>query len=235
MSKSDLQLIIDYYETEKNSVEISLADCVAEGDYQMAKYHSGELVRLDFKLGTLYRLNGTHNILRYPLEFKKRRLLSMLREFPDNPSRRFYIDQVAGIDQQLNDIGLHIKPPALSGQEFDDAVFDVVEGRKTGFRLHLKKEVNLWIDFRSAGNTILLVTITPLQQIKDEDIQYLLPENAFSTIGFQHASATDTWSYSYDTAGFKSAEAIKALSARIIFDIFYFIRLDQPACIEFYD
>ena len=192
MSASDLQLIIDYYGTEKTSIEISLADCVAEGDYEMAKYLSGELARLEFTLGTLYRLQGNYNMLRFPLEFKKRRLQSMLREFPDNPSRQFYMDQVAGIDQQLSTISLHIKPAVMSGQEFDDAVFDVVEGRKTGFRLTLKKEVNLWIDFRSAGNTILLVTITPLQQIKDEDIQYILPENAFITLGFQHASATDT-------------------------------------------
>lgn len=234
MYESDLQLIIEYYETEKTSIEISLADCVAEGDYEMAKYLSSELGRLDFKLGALYRQQGNDNMLRYPLEFKKRRLRSMLREFQDNPSRQFYIDQIAGIDQKLSAISLHIKPAAMSGQEFDDAVFDVVEGRKKGFRLHLKKEANLWIDFRSAGNTILLVTITPLRQIKEEDIQYLLPENAFSTLGFQHSSAADSWSYSYATAGFKSADAIKTLVARIIFDIFYFIRLDQPAYIEFH-
>ena len=139
MSASDLQLIIDYYGTEKNSIEISLADCVAEGDYEMAKYLSGELTRLEFTLGTLYRLQGNYNMLRYPLESKKRRLQSMLREFPDNPSRQFYMDQVAGIDQQLSTISLHIKPAVMSGQEFDDAVFDVVEGRGNRFQAYPQK------------------------------------------------------------------------------------------------
>ena len=234
MPLSDLQEVIEYYENEKRWLTASIREFLSDEEYLMAHYQSEGLSRIKHTLRILHGFQNPYYDRTELLTYQKESLEKAISK----PGEHLLgIDQLkqwlTEIEAELLELTGKKYEQRPDRQEFDDAIFDIVEGRSQGFRLHLKKESHFWIDFRLQDRHFIKISITPVHAITEE---YLLGNYQIDTIknlGFDFDEATGILHYSYTITGFKTAFFIKTLVARIIFDVFYFKEFDNPSFMEY--
>jgi hypothetical protein len=231
MVKSALQELIEFYELEKAGLEISIKTFLEELEYKMAHYQLRGLKKVNKTLQTLYNLADPLYDTRTRLESEKNVYEKLRNEWKNNA---YFDEKIIKIDQLLEALSREKTKQALDGQEFDDALYDVIEGKTKGFRFHLRKSANFWIDFRTANDTTMIISVTPTTQITEDYFLTKSHIHGFTGLGFIFNKAAGTLEYVYHTTSFKNVFFVKILIARIIFDIFYYKVFDHPAFIEYY-
>jgi hypothetical protein len=220
--QSDLDLLIELYEGEKQSLERMMKEYIDEFEYLAAYHHSEALAFINHQLYFLYKFKG-------PLHEEKERLERMIKMLPKindeklAPYMRPHWEK--GIEDQKNKVKLLSEQKSKwfnDNQEIDDALFDLYERKSKKIRLLLDSEDNFYLDFELMQNNILVISIEldavlNSDNIFREDDTYDRP---FKGLGFKLNDKGDKLLYQYDMTGFKEATPIKMLLSRIVYDVY---------------
>src|SRR5678816_4545734 len=63
------------------------------------------------------------------------------------------------LNEQMQNLNNRIKKQSLDGQEFDDAIYELIEKKIESFRFHLKKQDNLFLEFRLQHEKVMIIFI----------------------------------------------------------------------------
>lgn len=222
--KSDLDQIIEYFESEKLSLASSIKKYLLENDYLYAHYQQEELWRIDRQLSQL-------NYLRDPLYFKKQeleRLKEVFNRFSDDDRLKFIYQR--RITERENEIKISV----LTGNYFndtqvlDDALFNLYNGKFREFKLCLNKASNLYVYFELKAECILSISMSSAmimemygydkENYDDEDNEREL--FILKKMGFKQMGESDRIVYLFNMNNFKDANAVKILLSHIIYDVF---------------
>ena len=146
--------------------------------------------------------------------------------------RNHFEEKRKQLDEQIRILNEKPKEQRLDGQEFDDAIYELIEMKIAGFKFHLIKNDNLYIDFQLQGENKIFISINPDVRSGHHDIFHV--KQKLLALGFIYNKEKDYIEYFYDLSTFKNSFAIKILVSRIVFDVFYYQSLDNPAYIEKY-
>jgi len=228
MNKSDLIELIEYLESEKENLNKQQQDCLSQYDYKGAHYFSIALGEVNRQLEILYNFSDSLYDEKQRLENYK----SFLKVDSEGLKKAFS-ERIKEIEDRIVQLNSSTKDQKLDGQEFDDVIYELIEKQISGFKFHLKRKENCYLDFKLYDNRTILVSTNPLDHLKDEyAINYL--NDKFYALGFVFNAKTSSMEYFYSLEKFKNSIEIKTLTSRIIFDIFYYKELDNPALIEKY-
>lgn len=223
--KSDLDQIIEYFESEKQLLELSIKENLAEYDYLYAHYQQEGLWRLNSHLNTLKQF-------RDPLFNKKRDIESSIEwmsRFENTDSGRFYKRNIAERKLALEKLSRdRVIEYFNDSQVIDEALFDLYERRIRKFRLCLNEEDNFNIDFEITGE---LLRITHQPDFESSNYDYAIhfgddDDDAYrhplEKLAFEWSADNKVLVYHYDIKEFREALPVKILLSRIIYEKFNF-------------
>ena len=228
--KSDLDQIIEYFEGEKKSLEVSIKKSLAEYDYLYAHYQQEGLWRLDSHLGALKRFKDPFYVKKSLLE---RWIRWMDSSFEDGERSAFDKEQIVETRNELEKLNRQQTDLYFNdSQVIDNALFDLYERRIRKFRLCLSAEENFNLDFEVSGEFLKISHQLDSQcnnfvdstDFDDDDIASRYP---LINLGFRWDTAEKKFVYYYDMNGFKEALPVKILLSRIAYEKFSF-DLDNP-------
>lgn len=237
--KSDLDQIIEYFETEKKSLEVSIKRSLAEYDYLYAHYQQEGLWRLDIHLGVLKGFKD-------PFYYKKQEIegwLSRIGDFVDRERFAFYKDIIAEKRNELEKLNRQQTGYYFNdSQVIDNALFDLYEKRIRKFSLCLSAEENFNFDFEVSGEFLKIThqlgshhrNLVYSTDFDDDDIASRHP---LITLGFEWDTNEKKFVYHYDMNGFKETLPVKILLSRIAYEKFRFdpVYSDLNASVNIFD
>lgn len=237
--KSDLDQIIEYFETEKKSLEVSIKRSLAEYDYLYAHYQQEGLWRLDIHLGVLKGFKD-------PFYYKKdeiERWLRWMGSFEDSERFSFYKDTIAEKRNELEKLNRQQADYYfIDSQVIDDALFDLYEKRIRKFRLCLSAEENFNLDFEISGGFLKITHQLDSQysdfvDSTDFDDDDIASKHPLINLGFEWDTNEKKFVYHYDMNGFKEALPVKILLSRIAYEKFRFdpVYSDLNASVNIFD
>jgi hypothetical protein len=198
----------------------AIDECVRDEDYLNARHNYLARNKLSRELDTLYKL-------RDPLHFEKEqalRILDMYKSSPflmDTDDGGFYqqylqksIKEQRALLHKLN----QQKYEYYDGQEIDNALFDLYDGKTSGFKLYLNQQQKIYFEFRRNTRRNLLISID-METVIEKISAFNDPLLFFKVEGFKVDEVSNKLYYLY-VEPFKDAIAIKALLARLIYKLF---------------
>lgn len=232
MLKPELDELIEQYEIEKNNLDLLIQACLLDVDYLGAHYHLLAMQEVNFRLQTLQNLKDPFFDRKQDLETMKS---FYQRSIPDPNARMndFYQDQINSLEKEILNLNNKKITVRLDSQEFDDAIYNIIEGKINGFRFHLIKEQNLYLDFHLKDKKTLNISFTPVDNLIGK---YVLSDSTLHTlkiIGFDLDTESNRLEYVYDINTFRNSIFLKTLISRIVFDAWYYKEFDNPASIEY--
>nr|WP_294948644.1 hypothetical protein [uncultured Mucilaginibacter sp.] len=235
--KSDLDLIIEFYEDEKYVLEQAIQEALTDHDYELVYRHGEALNRVEAQL---YRMNG----LKDPLYEKRMQINRLMETMPGMELDEFFKQYLAesiqrtvtNKKQSLKKL-LEEKYELVDNQVIDDALFDLYDDKCKAFGFCFPhRDSNLCLLFELTAEKVLLISVDVKDITSDYDADD--PEekqvHRFENLGFRYDNYGSSLVYQYDMANFKSAWDIKVLLSRIIYDIGYFGE-EKLGTIEFYN
>ena len=226
--RSDLDVLIDFYEAEKLSLETLIKENLKEHEYLGVYYYGEELLRVNGQLHKLYCFKDPFYEQNQQLE----RL--MVFEISNEKSylQSFWKERVKTEKERIEKLRNENRANFNDSQELDDALFSLYEERYSGLKLYFSHEENpFYIEFKVTKQKILHIIIE-----KNRIINYNDSETnrirLFENLGFKLNYNNDLLIYEYNMAGFRDAILIKTLLARIIYDIGYFSK-NKEAKLEY--
>jgi hypothetical protein len=221
--KSDLDLLIEYYEGEKLALESSIKNYLLEHDYLYAHYQQEGLWHLTNQLDTLKQFKDP---LYYKKEGIERQIEWMTRLETQNNYSSFkdYISEYKNQLEQLNKYPVH--EYFNDTQVIDDALHNLYKRKEKGFKLYLSKDDCFYLDFEMVDH---FLKITHKQESKFDDSEYLRiidddddkdHRYPLEKLGFNWDPVDNKFIYLYDMRLFKEALPVKILLSRIAYEIF---------------
>jgi hypothetical protein len=230
--QSDLDLLIELYESEKSFLERCIKDYIDEFEYQFAFFHSEALSQVNSKIRILNSFKGPL----YSEKEKLERMISMMPKIEDYDLEKFmrarWEERIKDQEGKVDQIGKQKIRRFYDSQEIDDALFGIFEGKFKKFRLLLNKEDDFYLDFELKENHMLIISIE-LENILNSDNIYReddLNDSPFKGLGFKLSDDGNYLAYRYNMTRFKDAISIKMLLSRIVYDI-YIGGFDEAAII----
>lgn len=233
MIKSELIELIEHLESEQKILEDQKSDCLRQMDYEGAHHFSVALGELNRQLRILYNLNDPYYDEKKTLERHKLLFDIKIPGIDSEQSKRAFAERRKQIDEQIAELNKKVPEQKPDGQEFDDAIYDVIEKKINGFKLHLKKENNFYLEFSLKDVNTLSITTSPLD-LSEDNYEMLELVQKLPTLEFIYKEETNTMECLYDLTNFKNSFQIKVLVSRIIFDFLYYKNIDNPTAIEKY-
>lgn len=223
--KSDLDQIIEYFESEKQSLELSIKRNLAEYDYLYAHYQHEGLWRLDNHLGVLKRFKD-------PFYYKKNEIERWIRRmnaFEDSERFSFYKDLIAEKRYELEKLNRQQTDCYFNdSQVIDDALSGLYAKQIKKFRLCLSAEDNFNIDFEITGD---LLRITHQPDFESRNYDYSIDfdddhdtahRHPLEKLGFEWSTDRKALIYHYDIKEFREALPVKILLSHIVYEKFNF-------------
>lgn len=223
--------LIDLLEDEGLRLETIMKACVAESDYKHAHKYQKALHKVNRQLQTLNGLQDPSYKEKSMLKHTQEIYIKYLADPKYAGMTDYFLDKMNETQQKLYIPSA--SPPQYDTQEIDDALFQLVEKKITGFKFNLQKQSNLYLRFQLIGHSLKL-SITPFKELMNEDVLYKEEKKALKSLGFTNSLGKEYLYCMVDVSRFKDALAIKTLLARIVFEVFFYRELDRPATIEIY-
>jgi hypothetical protein len=226
----EINELLSIYEQEKKLIESIIEEDRIDSDYKAIRLNSKNLNRIQRQIALIKSLIDPHT---QEKERLKRTIDLFVKKSELEESNEYRSQMLAQIDRKLDQLNSYKPSYFNDGQEFDDAIFDLVEQKIKGFIFNLKKENKLAILFKRTDKEILL-SVTDIKKLKK---QHILDKNAkavLKSIGFKEEKHLDSLVFTYGLDNFKDAIFIKTIVSRVIFDAFYFQGLDTKAIIEIF-
>jgi len=226
----EINELLSIYEQEKKLIESIIEEDRIDGDYKAIRLNSKNLNRIQRQIELIKSLIDPYT---QEKERLKRTIDFFVKKSEREESDEYRTQMLAQIDRKLDQLNSYKLAYFNDGQEFDDAIFDLVEQKNEGFIFNLKKENKLAILFKRTDKEILL-SITNIKKLKK---QHILDKNAravLKSIGFKEEKHDDSLVFTYGLDNFKDAIFIKTIVSRVIFDAFHFQNLDNKTTIEIF-
>ena len=238
--KSDLDELIELCETESQLLECSIKDNIEEEEYLNAHATSRALLKLSDQLRVLYKLRDPF----YDEKMELERAIAMYENF-NKKGNSSHLDSYYGkiiIEQKdrLQKLIDQKDRPLYDDQKIDNALFELLDGVHNGFILYLDVKNNLGFTFELSEINMLDISIGAEKAL---NIEYFFDGdgdkresllNKFKGLGFTLNYAGNKLVHKYDMKNFKDALSIKILLSRIIYDIFTYTELDNPASLVYF-
>jgi len=226
----EINALLSIYEQEKKLIESIIEEDRIDSDYKAIRLNSKNLNRIQRQIELIKSLIDPYT---QEKERLKRTIDFLVKKNEFEESDEYRTHMLAQIDRKLDQLNSYKPGYFNDGQEFDDAIFDLVEQKIEGFIFNLKKENKLSLLFKRTDKEILLSVIN----IKKLKKQHILNKNTIAvlkSIGFKEEKPVDSLVFTYGLDNFKDAIFIKTIVSRVIFDAFYFQELDKETTIEIF-
>jgi exonuclease VII small subunit len=225
MHTSELDELILAFEAEKASLEASIKEALEEAEYLLADKLQKGLFRVRKTLESLQQFKDPYWREKGRLE----RWIGLMERRPGIPG--YFNADLSDLKARLNSL---MDQPAIvtpNENELTDALYDLFEGKNTGFRLHLLKEFDFFIEFRLPDAAELLITF---QRKLTYPGSYDPPLNwkAMPRLGFR-PDGEENMKCRRPLTGQGDVAAVKLLLAQLLYEYSYYIEYDRPAKIEF--
>lgn len=229
--KPDIDQLIEYYEAEQTTLDALIKECLLDWDYKRAHYHAVALKKVNRKLQILRNLKDPFYRDKTFLEDKKLAIEKLISDESLKDAEEFLRSNIDEIDKKVAALKSKKVPGKPENQDFDDAIFDLVERKISGFKFHLKKQENLYMQFKLKEESSLVISFTPIDQL-GEFSYFHSSVTKLKLIGFQINNKTNCYEYIYNIADFTNSIFLKTLVSRVVFDALFYEDLDKPAYIE---
>lgn len=219
--------LIQYFEDEQERLRKCINDAAAEWDFTEAKRLAKAYRYVQEKLNVLRSLNDRN----YDQRMQLLRHLDLLKrisgDHADSPRYTAFLQQE--IDE-TNKVLSELPGPSsfpIDTQYVDDALFDLVEGTITRFKLHLSKTQGLTLDF-TCNDKILVITLTYNKGALSSYVK-----KRIRGIGFHKIDGRRAFVRTLYVGHFQDAQSVKQFLAVLVFDVLSRYELDNPAALEF--
>lgn len=226
----EINALLSIYEQEKKLIESIIEEDRIDGDYKAIRLNSKNLNRIQHQIALIKSLIDPYT---QEKERLKRTIDFLVEKSEFEESNEHRTHMLAQIDRKLDQLNSYKAGYFNDGQEFDDAIFDLVEQKIEGFIFNLKKENKLAILFKRTDKEILL-SVTNIKKLKKQRILDKHTIAVLKSIGFKEEKHADSLIFTYGLDNFKDAIFIKTIVSRVIFDAFYFQELDKETTIEIF-
>lgn len=231
MYNSDLEELIAFYQEEKENLERLIKECVAEMDYQLAEYHFRALKKVNAKLQTLLNLQDPNydekGVYQRQLSFLEKKLSESDIIDPNS----YIIKRINEIKEKLLKYEQALQNPEAESAGLDNLLYDLSEGLIKGFKFHLNKQENLYLVFTKNITGFIVISFTPFNELEYDRYFY---EKGFKALGFYVNEKNNCFQFEYAVRKNSDIRFIKTITARLIFDKFYFKTLDSNTTIEIF-
>lgn len=228
----EMNEVINYFEDEKNRLDELMNECISDADFEGAHQFQLGIITVSNQLNILKKLSDPN--------YSKKKELENTIEFFNNIITRepqiseYYSGKINLAVETLNSLNNRRCEAFYDGQEFDDAIFDLVEQRIKGFVFHLKKSANLYLDF-SIKKSYLRIKLTPFLVLKDNFHLGKHNVKELKMIGFSKNRSKKYFRYKYKLDYFKDAIEIKTIVSRVVYEVFFSQELDTTTTLEIRD
>jgi hypothetical protein len=228
MPQSELDELIEAYESEKKNLEAFIKEALEEEQYLLCEYYKKGLYKLRTTLENLNSLKDRF----YSKKINSQKMIARWESWETDSTRRVFGKNVEEEKKKLQEMLSQSSFLTPNENELTDALHDVIEGKNAGFNLNLKNILGFNIEIRNIDSRYLLISIPLKSEIPGQEISLKL--RSMPGLGFVSNPELNTIEYFYDLSNFKGTNDIKQLLARIIFDCSFYREFDKPGAIEYF-
>jgi hypothetical protein len=225
-----LQELIQYLESEKDTLTRLIDESLAEHDYLSVHHHSQALYRVNNQLKTLYNIEvpAYDKIL-----FAEQFIQSLKKHITRLPDGEILSDRLEDLRQKEEKLASleRSKHRFIDAQQIDECLYGLISGEVHRFSLHLKKKENLFLSFTLLDNRALKIAFGAFEENGIDYFLRSLPAK-LKAIGFSADEHSNTFSIARPLNSSAHILGVKEFLARVVFDCFYFKELDNPASLE---
>lgn len=225
----EINELISHYEEEKTQLELWIKGAVEQSDYKSAHVNQKALIYINNQLRIFKALNDPYYLKKEEYENH----ISLYEKISLNHEQisDYIKEQIQKIRLNLDDLNSRKIAAFHDGQEFDDAVFDLVENKISAFIFNLRKEENLYIKFSVKKNKII-IRLTPFADILVSDYFNKSTVTVLKQIGFTKNKLRTCFQIKYPLDSFKDASPIKTIVSRVIYEAFYNYQVNKSTTLE---
>ena len=225
----EINELISHYEQEKIQLEQLIKQAVEESDYKSAQVNQKALIYINNQLRIFKALNDPYFLEKDEIERHIHYYENILSR---NLGTSEYIqEKLQKIRLNLGDLNSRKIAVFYDGQEFDDALFAMVENKISAFIFNLRKEENLYLKFSIKKNKII-IRLTPIADILAEDYFTKSAITILKQIGFKKNKSRTCFQIKYPLKGFKNAIQIKTVVSRVVYEAFFNYQISKSTTIE---
>ncbi|WP_288883945.1 hypothetical protein [Pedobacter panaciterrae] len=236
--KSDLEELIEAYEIEKVELEKQISEYVEEGDYIYAHYHNKALRKINKTLDILKDIQHPFYRLISEEKTKARNMTKILtreeyKKYFDHLGTDFFAERLQEGENKILEWQRAPVSQTYDSQEIDDALFRLVKGVVSNFKLYFKSRPDIYARFTLKDHTIEITLLYDEDPYYDHHGWIFGDGKEIKPLGF--ILKDEQWIYQYHFDKFKDALEIKILLARLIYDVFNYDRRFDSARIVYDD
>ncbi|GGH09564.1 hypothetical protein [Pedobacter zeae] len=224
----EINELLSIYKQEKELIESLIKEDEIDHDYRAVYLKSKILNRIKHQIRTIELFIDPH--LQEKEQLKRRS--DFFAEMDRNGlAKDYYAFQLEKINHELEQLNNFTPGYFNDGQEFDDAVFNLVENKISAFIFNLRKEENLYLKFSVKKNKII-IRLTPFADILASNYFIKSTINVLKQIGFKKNKSRTCFQMKYPLESFKDAIPVKTIASRVIYEAFYNYRINQSTTLE---
>jgi len=143
---TELEALIKYYEEQQVILKASIKTNIETWDYEAAGYNAQALQKVNRELLILSRFNSTKQLNLKLLRERMEKIQA--QEIDDSNARikRAWLRRVANLQKQIDELNNKEAPFSEDQQNIDEALYQLLHSKINGFRMHLSKKANLYLD-----------------------------------------------------------------------------------------
>lgn len=225
----EINEVISYFEEEKIRLKELMDECLSDSDFEGAHQFQRGIIIVNHQLDILKKLSDANYSKKKELENSIDFYNKILTREPK--ISEYYTNKINQVSETLKSLNNISNEAFYDGQEFDDAIFDLIEQRIKGFIFRLKKSANLYLDF-SIKNNYLRIKLTPFLALKDSSHISKHEKKKLNVIGFSKNRSKKYLRFKYSLNQFKDAIEIKTIESRVIYEVFFYHELDTMTTLE---
>ena len=218
--------LIRYLEAERNRLKAVVDNAAKEWEFSQAKSYAKAYRQISGRLAVL-------KSLRDPSYDKRARYYQLMAGLEDKIREHKNIPQLAKhFEQELAEINLTLdelekaRHFPIDTQYIDGALFDLVQGAISNFRLHLSKELGLILHFECSEKRL------HMRIFYKKGALWPSMKKGLRRLGFRKVEAAREFTRVADVGDFKDAQPIKQLLAVLVFDVLGRSWVDSPVEME---
>ncbi|MCX2573959.1 hypothetical protein [Pedobacter sandarakinus] len=218
----DIQLLFATYEQELAALQFEIEEAQIHGDYETVYLLNKAILNTRHQIYIL-------NLIADPNWREKQHLEQIIEVYS---KRLNYPDELKAkllapsINKLLELNTLQSNHYFNDGQDFDDAIYDLVDGKTLSSTFYLRKADQLYLHF-SIKKEKINIRITSFAKLPSKDYFSKPTIRHLRRIGFTKNKSKKYYHLKYPQEDFKNAMQIKAIVSRIIYEVLYNYDLDR--------
>lgn len=224
----EINELLSIYKQEKELIESLIKEDQIDHDYKAVYLNSKILNRIKQQIRIIELFVDPHLQQK---EHLKRRSDFFAEMSKHGLAKDYYVLQIEQINQKLEQLNSFTPGYFNDGQEFDDAIFDLIENKISAFIFNLRKEENLYLRF-SIKKGKIIIRLTPFADILVNNYFIKSTITVLKQIGFKKNKSRTCFQIKYPLDNFKDAIPIKTIVSRVIYEAFYNYQINKSTTLE---